>query len=85
MAKPYLCPTCKSNRMRFTVIQQTPQYVRLHPQTGEVVAELTAEQLDAFHQPYRGDSFLVQCGICGAIENEERFVKMAEHMKTPTA
>ncbi|HZG14274.1 MAG TPA: hypothetical protein VE710_04545 [Candidatus Bathyarchaeia archaeon] len=81
MTQPYLCPTCKSNRMRFTIIEQTPHYVRLHPQTGEVVNELPAEQLDAFHQPYKGDSFLVQCGICGTTESEERFVKMAQHMQ----
>ncbi len=82
MAKPYLCPTCKSNRMRFTLIEQTPHYVRLNPQTGEVVSEFTSEQLDAFHQPYRGDTFMVQCGICGTVESEERFVKMAQHMQS---
>jgi hypothetical protein len=82
MSHPYFCPTCKSNRMRFTLIQQTPRYVRLDPQTGDVVAELTADQLDAFHQPYRGDSFMVQCGVCGTTESEERFVKMAEHAQT---
>ncbi|WP_134683118.1 hypothetical protein [Brevibacillus migulae] len=81
MTQPYLCPTCKSNRMRFTIIEQTPHYVRLNPQTGEVVTEVAQEQLDAFHQPYKGDSFLVQCGICGTTESEERFVKMAQHMQ----
>jgi len=80
MSSPYLCPTCKSNRMRFTIIEQTPRYVRLDPQTGELVSELTSDQLDAFHQPYRGDAFLVQCGVCGTTESEERFVKMAQHM-----
>lgn len=79
MAQPYLCPTCKSNRMRFTIIEQTPHYVRLDPHTGEVVSELPQEQLDAFHQPYKGNPFLVQCGICGTTESEERFVKMAQH------
>ena len=82
MSKPMLCPVCKSNRMRFTVIEQTPRYVRLDPQSGEVVAELSTDQLDAFHQPYKGDSYMIQCGICGTIESEERFVKMAEHMQS---
>ncbi|MET3289851.1 hypothetical protein EDM56_29685 [Brevibacillus fluminis] len=82
MTQPYMCPTCKSNRMRFTIIQQQPQYVRLHPQTGEVVNMLSQEELDTFHQPYRGDQFLVQCGVCGTTESEERFVKMAQHMQT---
>jgi hypothetical protein len=79
MAYPYLCPTCKSNRMRFTIIEQTPRYVRLDPQSGDVVAQLAADELDAFHQPYRGDSYMVQCGICGTTESEERFIKMAQH------
>ncbi|GED55582.1 hypothetical protein EDM54_25465 [Brevibacillus borstelensis] len=80
MAKPYLCPTCKSNRMRFTVIEQTPRYVRLDPQSGELVAELSKDELDTFHQPYKGESYMIQCGICGTTEQEERFIKMAEHM-----
>lgn len=81
MPHPYMCPTCKSNRMRFTIIDQQPHYVRLHPQTGELLSEMAPEQLDAFHQPYRGDSFLIQCGVCGTVESEERFVKMAQHMQ----
>lgn len=68
--------------MRFTIIEQTPRYVRLDPQTGQIVSMFEAEQLDAFHQPYRGDAYLIQCGICGTTESEERFVKMAQHMKT---
>lgn len=81
MTKPYLCPTCKSNRMRFTVIEQIPRYVRLDPQTGDLVAELSQQELDTFHQPYKGESYLIQCGICGTTEQEERFIKMAEHMQ----
>ena len=81
MAKPYLCPTCKSNRMRFTVIEQTPRYVRLDPQSGELVAELSRDELDTFHQPYKGESYMIQCGICGTTEQEVRFIKMAEHMQ----
>ncbi|AIG25900.1 MULTISPECIES: hypothetical protein [Brevibacillus] len=83
MSAPYCCPVCRTNRMRFTIIRQQPQYVRLHPQTGETVEELTQTELDAFHQPYKGDDYLVQCGICGTIESEERFVKMAQHSFGP--
>lgn len=81
MPSAYLCPTCKSNRMRFNIIEQNPRSVRLDPQTGEIVGELSPEELDVFHQPYRGEAYLVQCGVCGTIENEERFVKMAQHMQ----
>ncbi|KZE44761.1 hypothetical protein AV540_23195 [Brevibacillus parabrevis] len=82
MTKPMLCPTCKSNRMRFTIIEQVPRYMRLDPQTGEIVQQLSSEELDIFHQPYKGDSYMIQCGVCGTTESEERFVKMAEHMQS---
>ncbi|MGN7468752.1 hypothetical protein [Brevibacillus sp. SAFN-007a] len=81
MTKPLLCPTCKSNRMRFTLIEQVPRYIRLDPQTGEVVQQLQSEELDLFHKPYKGESYMIQCGVCGTTESEERFVKMAQHMQ----
>ncbi|EJL41313.1 hypothetical protein BAG01nite_02840 [Brevibacillus agri] len=82
MTKPLLCPTCKSNRMRFTIIEQIPRYIRLDPQTGEVVQQMGSEELDLFHQPYKGESYMIQCGVCGTTESEERFVKMAQHMQS---
>ncbi|MGZ0053027.1 hypothetical protein [Brevibacillus gelatini] len=82
MSKPLLCPTCKSNRMRFTVIEQVPRYIRLDPQTGEVVQQLQSDELDVFHQPYKGESYMIQCGVCGTTESEERFVKMAQLMQS---
>ncbi|RNB58471.1 hypothetical protein EDM57_07025 [Brevibacillus gelatini] len=82
MTKPLLCPTCKSNRMRFTVIEQVPRYIRLDPQTGEVVQQLQSDELDVFHQPYKGESYMIQCGVCGTTESEERFVKMAQLMQS---
>lgn len=82
MTKPLLCPTCKSNRMRFTIIEQIPRHIRLDPQTGEVVQQMGSEELDLFHQPYKGESYMIQCGVCGTTESEERFVKMAQHMQS---
>ncbi|UFJ42966.1 hypothetical protein LOK74_10925 [Brevibacillus humidisoli] len=81
MASPYLCPNCKSNRMRFNIVEQVPRSVRLDPQNGNVVAELSPDQLDPFHQPYTGESYLVQCGVCGVMEREESFIKMAQHVQ----
>lgn len=81
MSKPMLCPVCRTNRTRFTMIEQTPRYLRVDPQSGQVIAELKSEELDVFHQPYKGDPYLIQCGVCGTIESEERFVKMAQHMQ----
>lgn len=81
MTSPYLCPNCKTNRMRFNIIEQVPRSVRLDPQTGEVIAQLSPDQLDPFHLPYQGESYRVQCGVCGVIEREESFIKMAQHMQ----
>ncbi|WP_232699661.1 hypothetical protein [Brevibacillus daliensis] len=83
MSNPYCCPVCKTNRMRFNIIQQEPQYVKLHPQSGERMQVLERDELDAFHQPYKGDNYMIQCGVCGTIEREERFVKMAQHTNRP--
>jgi hypothetical protein len=41
--------------------------------------ELSNDALDAFHLPYRGSSHRVQCGVCGLIEDEQAFIKRAEH------
>ncbi|GAB7386758.1 hypothetical protein BSNK01_05940 [Bacillaceae bacterium] len=82
--KPYLCPHCKANRMRFNIIEQVPTAVRLNPATGEVEKILTNEERDPFHLPYRGEKILVQCAQCGIIQNELSFIKMAEHYPRPT-
>jgi len=78
MTAPYLCPNCKTNRTRFNLIEQTPKSVKLDPQSGSVVQEFTQEALDPFHLAYKGPSYKVQCGVCGLIEDELTFVKLAE-------
>ena len=82
MTSPYLCPNCKTNRSRFNIIEQVPKSVKLNPQTGEVLTEFSAENLDAFHIPYRGPAHKVQCGTCGLIEEEKTFIKHAERKNT---
>lgn len=72
-----LCPGCKTNRMRFYIIEQEPKAVKLNPQTGDVEAEFTMENVDPFFVPYKGPTYKVQCGVCGLIENPELFVKAA--------
>ncbi|CAG9621977.1 DNA alkylation repair protein [Sutcliffiella rhizosphaerae] len=79
MASPYLCPNCKTNRSRFNIIEQVAKSVKLNPQSGEVVEEFTSENLEPFHIPYKGPSQKVQCAACGLVEDEQLFIKRAEH------
>jgi rubredoxin len=79
MAEPYLCPSCKTNRSRFNIIDQNPQYVKKDPQTGDIINTFSHDELDPFHLPYRGSEKRIQCGACGLIEDERSFVAMAKY------
>lgn len=75
MSKPYLCPYCGTNRTRFNLIEQVVYPVKKDPLTGEITERIGAG--DPLQIPYTGESLRVQCGVCGLVEPEERFVKMA--------
>ncbi|MBB6449472.1 hypothetical protein HNR44_001421 [Geomicrobium halophilum] len=74
MAKTYVCPRCKTNRSRFHIMEQSPQAVKLNPESGEVVQEFDQHQLDPFHIPYKGPTYRIQCGTCGLNEEERLFM-----------
>lgn len=78
MNAPYLCPSCRSNRTRFAILDQIPVYVKLDPDTGAVLQQYDREHLEPFHLPYQGTPRRVQCGVCGLIEDEQTFVTLAQ-------
>jgi len=77
--EPMLCPSCKTNRTRFNIIEQLPKAVKVNPQTGAIEQEFTEGNLDPFHLPYRGPAYRVQCAVCGLVENAEMFVMRARN------
>lgn len=73
---PYLCPNCGTNRSRFNLIEQVVQPVKKDPETGEILENV--DPSDPFQADYHGERYRVQCGICGVVEAEERFIKTAQ-------
>lgn len=75
----YRCPNCKTNRSRFHLIEQVPRAVKLDPATGAIVETYSVDNLEPFHTPYQGPTLKIQCAVCGLIEDEQMFIKFAEH------
>jgi hypothetical protein len=82
MSKPYLCPSCGTNRTRFNLIEQVVYPVKKDPRTGEITERIGLD--DPLQIPYTGELLRVQCGVCGLVEPEERFVKMAQNSSPPS-
>ncbi|SFS98529.1 DNA alkylation repair protein [Marininema halotolerans] len=83
MDEKYLCPACGTNRSRFNLIEQVVTPVRKDPTNGAIVEQVASG--DPFQVPYRGESLRVQCGVCGVVEAEERFIKTAQRNSQPLA
>lgn len=78
MMTQYCCPTCQA-KSRFNVLEQSVKPVKVNWQTGDL-EEIT--QLDPFHLPYQGPERRIHCASCGQVDDELRFVKMAEKYRT---
>lgn len=76
MDTPYRCPSCGTNRTRFNLIKQLVQPVKKDPHSGAIQGIVDPE--DPLHISYRGEPLRVQCGVCGLIEGEQRFIKTAQ-------
>lgn len=69
--KPYFCPNCRSNRVKFSVINSYSQRFVKDAITGTVneMSEPTALE--------QGEPN-IQCLVCNFTGNELRFIKQAE-------
>lgn len=78
--KPYFCPNCRSNRVKFSLIQKTKQ-----PFLKDAVDGMIMEMEDPF--PIEENEPIIECRVCGFEANENRFMKQAEreprHPTTP--
>ncbi|MDF2924740.1 MAG: hypothetical protein K0R57_3654 [Paenibacillaceae bacterium] len=69
--KPYFCPNCRSNRVKFSVMTMYSQSFMKDALTGAISATDEA-QLVPEPEPN------IQCRVCGFTGNELRFIKQAE-------
>jgi Zn finger protein HypA/HybF involved in hydrogenase expression len=74
--KPYFCPNCRSNRVKFSIISSYSQKFLKDAITGEV-KEMS--ELNPIEQAEPD----IQCLVCNFIGNEMRFVKQAEREPRP--
>jgi rubredoxin len=69
--KPYFCPNCRSNRVKFSVLSSAVQSMMKDAITGEIT---TMSEQQEVEQPDPN----IQCNVCGFVGNELRFIKQAE-------
>lgn len=78
--KPYFCPNCRSNRVKFSVIARSVQPMMKDAVTGEITQFGEMEAVPE-SEP------MIRCQVCSFEGNELRFVKQAEReprQMTPT-
>jgi hypothetical protein len=76
--KPYYCPNCRSNRVKFSVMSTYSQYLMKDAFTGAITQSNEPVPVEQ-SEPH------IQCMVCKFIGNEMRFIKQAEREpRTPT-
>lgn len=74
--KPYFCPNCRSNRVKFNVITSSSQRVQKDAVTGDVMSMEDPHAVE-------GSEAMIQCLVCSFTGNEMRFIKQAEREPRP--
>lgn len=69
--KPYFCPNCRSNRVKFSIISSYSQKFLKDAVTGSVQELSDPQQLEESEPT-------IQCLVCSFTGNEMRFIKQAE-------
>ncbi|UJF35329.1 hypothetical protein [Paenibacillus hexagrammi] len=69
--KPYFCPNCRSNRVKFSVITSYSQFFMKDALSGAIQE---FQEPDAIQEAEP----TIQCQVCSFIGNELRFIKQAE-------
>ncbi|OCT13831.1 hypothetical protein A8709_19855 [Paenibacillus pectinilyticus] len=69
--KPYFCPNCRSNRVKFSVITSYSQSFMKDAFSGDFTE---FQDPDVIPEPEP----TIQCLICNFSSNEMRFIKQAE-------
>lgn len=69
--KPYFCPNCRSNRVKFSVISSYSQRFLKDAITGTVQEVSDPQQMEEIEPT-------IQCLVCSFTGNEMRFIKQAE-------
>lgn len=69
--KPYFCPSCHSNRFKFSQLTQFATPFLKDAVSGEILEQ---------NQPYEvlQDEIVIQCRVCQYASNEARFIRQAE-------
>jgi len=76
--KPYFCPNCRSNRIKFSVISSYSQRFLKDAFSGEI-REVNDPTVIEEAEP------TIECLVCNFAGNELRFIKQAEREpRTPT-
>ncbi|GIP36795.1 hypothetical protein J31TS4_00750 [Paenibacillus sp. J31TS4] len=76
--KPYYCPNCRSNRVKFSLISRTSQSFDKDAVTGSILETDEPVAMQAAEPD-------IECRVCGFVGNEQRFVRQAEREpRTPT-
>lgn len=69
--KPYFCPNCRSNRVKFSMVTMYSQPFMKDAVTG--IVSTSEEPVPVAEQEPN-----IQCRVCGFTGNELRFIKQAE-------